>query len=203
MPKLIDQKRKHLEKNLSTAQQISCFSRKQKGKLPLDENYVIHLSNRMITFQKQWIVFKIVSQLGNGLCRSIDTLARAMYMSNQATQKQDVYPPNNLPNFHPTAPKNISQSVSFSWADSYASYAEWLNESQGKENWIIQKFLNMWCVAWFGTKRLKTAFEWLAKTPFELVRMRVNGLVRKAFLSIRLHDIHTLIWCLTIRMAYK
>ena len=34
---------------------------------------------------------KTVSQLGNGLCISIDMLARAMYMSNQATQNQNMY----------------------------------------------------------------------------------------------------------------
>ena len=82
---------------------------------------------------------KTVSQLGNGLYRSIDTLARAMYMSNQTTQKQNVNLPNNLPNVHPILPQNISQGVYFSRADSYASYAEWLNDSQGQENWIIQK----------------------------------------------------------------
>ena len=46
-----------------------------------------------------------------------------------------MYFPNNLPNVHPIVPqKNISQNVSFSRPDSYASYAEWLNESQGQEN---------------------------------------------------------------------
>ena len=34
---------------------------------------------------------KTVSQLGNALCRSTDILARAMYMSNQATQNQNVF----------------------------------------------------------------------------------------------------------------
>ena len=61
-------------------------------------------------------------------------LARAICMSNQATQNQKVYFPNNLPNVHPIVPKNISQNVSFSRPDSYASYAEWLNESQSQEN---------------------------------------------------------------------
>ena len=51
----------------------------------------------------------------------------------------------------------------------------------------------MYVFMYVGTKRLKTAFEWLAKTPFYLVRMRWNGLVRKAFLSIRLHGTLTLI----------
>ena len=37
VPKLIVQKR-HIEKKLSIAQKISCFSRKQKGRLPLDKN---------------------------------------------------------------------------------------------------------------------------------------------------------------------
>ena len=46
-----------------------------------------------------------------------------------------MYFPNNLPNVYPIVPqKNISQNVSFSRPDSYASYAEWLNESQGQEN---------------------------------------------------------------------
>ena len=62
---------------------------------------------------------------------------------------------------------------------------------------------HLWRVVQFGTKRLKTAFEWLVKTPLQLVRMHLNGLVRKEFLSIRLHDIQTLIWHLTIRMACK
>ena len=57
-----------------------------------------------------------------------------MYMSNQATQNQNVYFPNTLPNVHLIVPQNISQNVSFSRLDSYASYAEWLNESQGQEN---------------------------------------------------------------------
>ena len=62
---------------------------------------------------------------------------------------------------------------------------------------------NMWCVARFGTKHLKTAFEWLTKALFWLVRMCLNGLFRKAFLWIRLHDIQTPTWYLTIRMVYK
>ena len=57
-----------------------------------------------------------------------------MYMSNQATQNQNVYFPNTLPNVHLIVPQNISQNLSFSRLDSYASYAEWLNESQGQEN---------------------------------------------------------------------
>ena len=61
----------------------------------------------------------------------------------------------------------------------------------------------MWCVARFGIKRLNTAFEWLAKMPFSLVGMHLNGLVRKAFLSVRLHSIQTLIWHLNIHMACK
>ena len=82
---------------------------------------------------------KTVSQLGNGLCISIDMLARAMYMSNQATQNQNMYFPNNLPNVHPIAPRNISKNVPFSRPDSYVSYADWLNESQGQENWTIEE----------------------------------------------------------------
>ena len=77
---------------------------------------------------------KTESQLGNGLCRSIDMLARAMYMSYQATQNQNVYFPNNLPNVYPIVPQNISHNVSFLRPDSYARYVEWLNESQGQEN---------------------------------------------------------------------
>ena len=77
---------------------------------------------------------KILFQLGNRLCRSIDMLARAMYMSSQATQNQNMYFPNNLPNIHPIVPQNISQNVSFSRPDSYASYAEWLNKRHGQEN---------------------------------------------------------------------
>ena len=34
---------------------------------------------------------KPVSQLDNGLCRSIDMLARAIYVSNHATQNQNEY----------------------------------------------------------------------------------------------------------------
>ena len=61
-------------------------------------------------------------------------LARVMYMSNQATQNQNMYFPNNLPNVHPIVLCNISKNVSFSRPDSYLSYADWLNESQGQEN---------------------------------------------------------------------
>ena len=82
---------------------------------------------------------KTISQLGNGLCISIDMLARAMYMSNQATQNQNMYFPNNIPNVHPIAPRNISKNVPFSRPDSYVSYADWLNESQGQENWTIEE----------------------------------------------------------------
>ena len=96
---------------------------------------MIHLSNRMITFLKAMDRFnKTVSQLGNGLCRSIDMLVTATYMSNQATQNQNVYFPNNISNVHPIVPQSISQNVFFSRPDSYSSYAEWLNESQGQEN---------------------------------------------------------------------
>ena len=42
--------------------------------------------------------------------------------------------PNNLPNVHAIVPHNISKNVSFSRPDSYVSYADWLNESQGQEN---------------------------------------------------------------------
>ena len=93
------------------------------------------LGNRMINFLKAMVSFnKTVSQLGNELCRLIDMLARAMYLSNQATQNQNVNSPNNLPNVHPIASQNISQNVSFSRPDGCGSYAEWLNESQDQEN---------------------------------------------------------------------
>ena len=65
---------------------------------------------------------KTVSQLGNGLCISIDMLARAIYMWNQVTQNQNTYFPNNLPNVHLIFPHNISNNVSFSRQDSYVSY---------------------------------------------------------------------------------
>ena len=45
-------------------------------------------------------------------------LARAMNMSNQATQNQNVFLPNNLSNVYPIVP----QKVSFSQANSSASY---------------------------------------------------------------------------------
>lgn len=58
-------------------------------------------------------------ELGNNLCRSIDMLARAMNMSNQATQNQNVFLPNNISNVYPIVP----QKVSISQANSSASYA--------------------------------------------------------------------------------
>ena len=62
-----------------------------------------------------------------------------MYMSNQATQNQNVYFQNNLPSVHPIDPQNISNNVSFSRPDSYENYADWLNDSQGQENWTIEE----------------------------------------------------------------
>ena len=51
----------------------------------------------------------------------------------------------------------------------------------------------MRCAIWYQTvKSGYQAFEWLAKTLFYLVRMCLNGLVRKALPSIRLHGIQTL-----------
>ena len=43
-------------------------------------------------------------------------------------------------NFNPIVPQNISLHVSFSRPNSYASYAEWVNECQSQENWTIQNF---------------------------------------------------------------
>ena len=102
---------------------------------------------------------KTVSQLGNGLCISIDMLARAMYMSNQATQNQNMYFPNNIPNVHPIAPRNISKNVPFSRPNSYVSYADWLNESQGQENWTIEEnffvaiFVAIYIYTWTSLNR--------------------------------------------------
>ena len=135
VPKLIDQKRKHLEKNLSAAQRDKLLFEEAKEEASFRRELSDSLKQSNDNFLKAMDNFnKTVSQLGNGLCRSIDMLARAMYMSNQATQNQNVYFPNNLPNVHPIVPQNISQNVSFSRPDSYASYTEWLNESQGQEN---------------------------------------------------------------------
>ena len=68
-------------------------------------------------------------ELSDSLKQSNDNFLKVIYMSNQATQNQNAYFPNNLPNVHPIIPQNISQNIFFSRPDSYASYAEWLNES--------------------------------------------------------------------------
>ena len=102
---------------------------------------------------------KTVSQLGNGLCISIDMLARAIYMWNQVTQNQNMYFPNNLPNVHLIFPHNISNNVSFSRQDSYVSYADWLNESQRQENWTIEEnffvaiFVAIYIYTWTSLNR--------------------------------------------------
>ena len=136
MPKLTDQKRKHLEKNLSAAQRDKLLFEEAKEEYSFIRELSDSLKQSNDKFLKVMDSFnKTVSQLGNGLCRSIDMPARAMYMPNQSTQNQNVYFlfqiifPMFIPLFH-----RISQNVSFSRPDSYASYIEWLNESQGQEN---------------------------------------------------------------------
>ena len=67
--------------------------------------------------------------------------------------------PNNFPNVHPIVAHNISKNVSFSRPDSYVSYADWLNESQGQENWTIEEnffvaiFVAIYIYTWTSLNR--------------------------------------------------
>ena len=85
--KLTDQKRKHLEKNLLAAQRDKLLFEEAKEEASFRRELSDSLKQSNDNFLKAMDSFnKTISQLGNGLCRSIDMLSRAMYMSNQATQ---------------------------------------------------------------------------------------------------------------------
>ena len=73
---------------------ISCVSKKEASfGRELRDSFKQSNDN----FLKAMNVFnKPVSQLDNGLCRSIDMLARAIYVSNHATQNQNMYFPRNI-----------------------------------------------------------------------------------------------------------
>ena len=81
VPKLINQKRKHLEKNLSAAQRDKLLFEEAKEEVSFRRELSDSLKQLNDNFLKAMDSFnKTVSQLDNGLCRSIDILARAMYM---------------------------------------------------------------------------------------------------------------------------
>ena len=81
VPKLIDQKRKHLEKNLSAAQRDKLLFEEAKEEVSFRRELSDSLKQLNDNFLKAMDSFKkTVSQLDNALYRSIGTLARAMYM---------------------------------------------------------------------------------------------------------------------------
>ena len=90
VPKLIDQKIKYLEKELSAAQRDKLLFEEAKVEPPFRRGLSGSLELSNDGFLKAIDSFnKTVFQLGNGLCRSTDMLARVMYMLNQATQDQN------------------------------------------------------------------------------------------------------------------
>ena len=105
--------------------------------------------------------------------------------SNQKVRKNSRYQSfldlSNFSGFLYFIPCTLSRIVQWFWEGSVGIGADHIFiHSCGilrKNNYITDTY--KWCVARFGTKRLKTAF-----------------------LSIRLHGIQTLIWHLTIRMVW-
>ena len=93
---------------------------------------------------------KTVSDLGSGLCKSIDMLAQAMLMSNQQAQRnQNMFFPNrnsgnvpgcsvmtnfnnNIPQLNPDSISSaVAQNSRFATPSGYRNYTEWI---EGKDN---------------------------------------------------------------------
>ena len=89
MPKLIDNKRKHLEKTLSASQRDKMLldEAKEDSKFRKDLSDCMNRSTESFTNAMDGINSTLV-QLGKSICRSVEMLSRAMLAQQQQAQQQ-------------------------------------------------------------------------------------------------------------------
>ena len=93
VPKLIDNKRKHLEKSLSAAQQDQLLIReaKEDGQFSRDLAEAMRQSTESFTQSIKDPFSKAMTDLGAGVCRSIEMLSRAMQQPNVPPVNQNLF----------------------------------------------------------------------------------------------------------------
>lgn len=103
VPKLIDDKRKHLQRSLSSAQRDQLLINEAKDDTSFRKELTEAMRESNETFSKSVeSMSNSVKQLGDGICRSMEMLSRAIYMSSRAPVNQNSFyqnmaPPNMAP----------------------------------------------------------------------------------------------------------
>ena len=103
VPKLIDNKRKHLQRSLSSAQRDPLLINEAKDDASFRKELTKAMKESNETFSRSVeSMSNSVNQLGDGICRSMEMLSRAIYMSNQVPRNQNLFyqtmaPPNMAP----------------------------------------------------------------------------------------------------------
>ena len=127
VPRLIDNKRKHLERNLSTAQRGQLFMKDMKNdaEFRVDLLQIVRESNDCFSKSIKEIS-KSMSDLSKGLCASADLISRAIASQPQPQLPQVPYHPNvfyqNLNRYSPT----VSQQQGY--------YAQMLGETSSSQS---------------------------------------------------------------------
>ena len=95
VPRLIDNKRKDLEKNLSAAQRDQLFMKEMKNKAKFRKEFlqIVRESNDCFSNSVKEIS-KSMSDLSKGLCASVDLLSRAIASQPQPQFPQAPFHPN-------------------------------------------------------------------------------------------------------------
>ena len=92
VPRLIDNKRRHLEKALSSAQRDQIFLSEAKEDKEIRRDLGNSLRESSGTFTDAMInMSATMNQLGNSICKSIDMLAQAMLATNQSQVNHNMF----------------------------------------------------------------------------------------------------------------
>ena len=128
-PKLIDHKRKHLEKTLSAAQRDQLMMKDMKGDAEFRQNLVQVMRESNETFSKSIKeISKSMSYLSKGLCSSMVLLAKSLGSQN--------LPPQHLPHQniyyqqYQQQPPNPQVDNGLSRSQQTGFYSQYLNDGE-------------------------------------------------------------------------
>ena len=112
VPKLVDYKRKHLEKTLSASQRDKLLieESKEDAKFKNDLAEALRLSSESFA-QSLEQVSKSMVDVGNGMCKSIEMLARAMIVQPQQPVHPQYMPTQPMPTYYNFNAPTYSQQL--------------------------------------------------------------------------------------------
>ena len=129
VPKLIDNKRKHLEKTLSAAQRDQLMMKDMKGDAEFRQSLVQVMRESNETFSKSIKeISKSMSDLSKGLCSSMELLAKSLGSQN--------FPPQHLPQqniyYHQYQQQSPNPQVDngLSRSQETSFYSQYLNDGE-------------------------------------------------------------------------